>query len=268
MNAYEIMVKTNHDLIQGEDILPEHRTHIVKQLLSARNTPCHDEKYYLNVKFTTYSKNPKRNLYPIFYTPSYNKGRKLYTILNQKSKTNILSMNLYELEILRLLYLFSPDDHEVNYMIRETLQRLKTTCFAYQDDGVGECFDTSLIVLRFLTTVRPDDLNWIQSRIDNYNAHKHEKKRPWYSKWYYWLCLSELPFELAKPEIDLYKEEMLHWLWNKSMVMNSRQDKSIHPVIMSILKNNIAKYPEYSYIKSRKPYINEKNGRLYFDMSL
>ena len=61
---------------------------------------------------------------------------------------------------------------------------------------------------------------------------------------------------------------MLHWLSSKSMVMNSEQDKSIHPVIMSILRNNIAQYPEYSYNRSRKPYINEKNHRLYFDMSL
>lgn len=48
--------------------------------------------------------------------------------------------------------------------------------------------------------------------------------------------------------------------------MNSEHDKTIHPVLMSMLRNIIAKYPEYEYIKNRHPYVSEKDGRLYFDM--
>jgi len=48
--------------------------------------------------------------------------------------------------------------------------------------------------------------------------------------------------------------------------MNSEHDKTIHPVLMCILRNIISKYPEYEHIKSRQPYISEKDGRLYFDM--
>lgn len=173
---------------------------------------------------------------------------------------------MYELEILRLLYLFSPENEDVKYMISETLKRLKTTCFGYMDDGLGECFDASLVVLRFLLTTSPYDVTWIKDRIDNYNNHVNEKKRPWYSCWYFWLCLSEMPWEIAKPEIDKYKELMLNWLCNKSCVMNSEQDKIIHPVIISMLRNITSKYPEYNYIKCRDPYVSEKDGRLHFDM--
>ncbi|MDE7300339.1 MAG: hypothetical protein K2N94_16190 [Lachnospiraceae bacterium] len=174
---------------------------------------------------------------------------------------------MYELEILRLLCIFAPENAEVNNMIAKTLERLKTTCFGYTDDGVGECFDTSLIVLRFLAAAAPNETEWIRSRIDNYNRHCKDKKRPWFSQWYYWLCLSELPFDLAYPKIELYKDEMLNWLTNKSCVMNSESDKLIHPVILCILRNILAKYPEYAYIKTRQPYISDKDGRLHFNMS-
>lgn len=48
--------------------------------------------------------------------------------------------------------------------------------------------------------------------------------------------------------------------------MNSDQDRMLHPVILSMLRNIISKYPEYEYIKNRKPYINKKDNRLYADM--
>lgn len=51
---------------------------------------------------------------------------------------------MYELKIIRLLRLSVPDSPDVQNMVTKTLERLKITCFGYQDDGLGECFDTSL----------------------------------------------------------------------------------------------------------------------------
>ncbi|MCI8388862.1 MAG: hypothetical protein HFE63_10425 [Clostridiales bacterium] len=255
MTSYELMIKINHHLIKGCEFSSEQISAIVSQFLSDKNTSA-----YVN-------NNTGKKLYPIFYTPPYNYGKKLKTILNQTPKTQIFSANMYELEILRLLYLFAPENAEVHTMISKTLERLKATCFGYMDDGVGECFDTSLVVLRFLAAVAPSETEWIQSRIDNYNHHYADKKRPWFSLWYYWLSLSELPFDIAYPEIEKYKDEILNRLVNKSCVMNSEHDRLIHPVILCILRNIISKYPEYAYIKTRQPYVNDKDGRLYFDMS-
>lgn len=268
MTAYELMIKTNHYLIKGGNLSDKQKANIVGQLLSARSTPEQAKRFYTGVKYPNNMDTAGRRMYPIYYIPPYQDGKKLKTILNQTPKTHILSANMYELEILRLLYLFQPENEEIGLMIGETLKRLKTTCFGYQDDGVGECFDSSLVVLRFISTVAPTDTDWIRSRIQNYNKHVNEKKRPWYAEWYYWLCLSELPFEIAEPEIEKYKATILNWLYNKSCIMNSEHDKVIHPVILSILRNIIAKYPEYEYIKEREPYINDKDGRLYFNMSL
>lgn len=101
------------------------------------------------------------------------------------------------------------------------------------------------------------------------------KKRPSFYRWYYRLCLSELPFDTAKPEIEKCKPEMLNLLTKKSYAMNSEGDKTMHPVLLCILRNALAEYPEYSYIKDLQPYVKTpgngktggKDGRLYFDFS-
>lgn len=259
MNAYDIMIKTNHHLIKGGVLSEPQKSSIVKKLLSECTSNSTSLKQNLNSN--------ERCMYPIFYIPTYNNQIKLKTVINQTPKTEIFSTNMYELEILRLLYILIPDNKEVKYMINETLERLKTTCFGYLDDGVGECFDASLIVLRFLNTVAYNETEWIQSRIDNYNKHVNDKKRSGYCKWYYWLCLSEIPLEIGKYELDKNKDMMLDYLMNKSFIMNSEQDRIIHPILISILRNAISKYPEYYHIKDRQPYVSDKNGRLYFDMS-
>ncbi len=266
MTPYDLMIKTNHYLITCGELTKVQRANILNQFRANRSTKEQAQQFYNGLKFPNNTDKNGRQMYPTFFIPPYNDGKKYKTVLNQTPKTHILSANMYELEILRLLYLFASNDIEIKTMIDETLFRLKTTCYGYMDDGVGECFDTSLVVLRFLSTVAPYEEGWIQGRIDNYNRHFGDKKRSWYCSWYYWLCLSELPFEFAKSEIEKYKAEMLNWLTNKSCVMNSEQDKTIHPVLLCILRNVLAKYPEYTYIKDRQPYLNEKDGRLFFNM--
>ena len=267
MNAYELMIKTNHYLIKGGRLPDSQKNYIVNQLLSAQSKPEHAKRFYQGVKIPNNIDSEGRQMYPIYYIPPYNGGAKLKTIYHQTPKTHIFSANMYELEIIRLLYLLTPNHLVVKEMTAKTLIRLRTTCFGNRDDGIGECFDTSLVVLRFLATVSPNDTNWIKSRIDNYNRHADDRKRPWFAKWYYWLCLSELPFEIAEPEINKHKHEIIPWLTTKSTVMNSEQDQIIHPVILYMLRNLISKDPDYAYIKERQPYISEKDGRLHFDMS-
>lgn len=266
MTTYDLMIKTNHYLIKGGKLTETQKNSIVNQFILEISNTYQRQKYYNGVKSPNNTDSKGRRMYPEFFIPPYNDGKKYKTVLNQTPKTQILSSNVYELEILRLLFLLAPENETVIDMVNTTLKRLKTTCFGNEDDGVGECFDASLIVLRFLCTVTPSDTTWIISRVNNYNDHVNEKKRPWFSLWYYWLCLSEMPFHLAENEILKYKSEMLDWLTNKSCVMNSDTDKTIHPVLLSILRNTISRFPTYEYIKDREPYINDKDGRLHFDM--
>ncbi len=267
MNAYELMIKINHYLIKGGSLTDSQKDSIVCQLLSAQTEPEQAKRFYKGVKFPNNIDEEGRQMYPIFFIPPNNDGVKLKTIYNQRPKTHIFSANMYELEIIRILHILAPKNPTVREMVNKTLGRLKTICFGNLEDGVGECFDTSLIVLRFLAAVAPKETDWIKSRIDNYNRHVGDRKRPWFAKWYFWLCLSELQFEIAEPEINKYHGEIMSWLTTKSLVMNSEHDKTIHPVILCMLRNLMSRYPEYAYIKERQPYISVKDGRLHFDIA-
>lgn len=115
------------------------------------------------------------------------------------------------LQLKTLDYCNQRVEHLFALLIDMMIKRwFKTTCFGYQQCGIGECYDASLLVLRFISTVAPDDKDWIKSRINNYYKHFHKKKRPWFVEWYYWLCLSEMPLDIALSEIDKYKDVMLN----------------------------------------------------------
>ena len=136
MTSYELMIKTNHYLIKGNVLTDKHRNNIVSQLLSARSSSDQAKRFYMGLKYPNNTDKDGRGMYPIFFIPPYNDGKKLKTILYQTPKTHILSANMYELEILRLLYLLDPKNEQINHMVNETIERLKTTCFGYMDDGV------------------------------------------------------------------------------------------------------------------------------------
>lgn len=192
MTAYELMIKTNHHLIGRGELTDAQKDNIVKQLLAARNTPEQAQRFYRGVRFPNNIDNEGRRMYPVFYIPPYNSGKKLQTIIPMSPKTHILSANSYELEIIRLLHLFAPGNKEVQMIVNETLVRLKTTCFGYRDCYLGECFHSSLIALRFLIAVAPNEAEWINKLIALYNNHVGDTRRHSGVKRYFKLCLTEL----------------------------------------------------------------------------
>ena len=265
------MIKTNHHLIKGGELTTSQKMNIVDKFLSGISDERIRESFLKGVKAPEYwvslgQSDDSRCMYPMFYIPPYNNGKKFQTVIPMSPKTHILSSNSYELEIIRLLYLFAPDNYTVKNMADKTIERLKTTCFGYHDCHVGECFHSGLIVLRFIATVLPNDIEWIDKLIVFYNKYKNETYRHSGTYWYYLLCLSEIPIEIAEHEILQEKENILKQL-NKSYIMKSETDKKNHPVMICMLRNLISRLPEYEYIKNRQPYINEKDGRLYFDMN-
>lgn len=239
-NVYSITLDIDRRLICGKPLESGERRSLAAILLSARSTPSQASRFYEGVHFPGNTDKAGRRMYPEFFIPPYNGGKKLQSVLGQTPKTHIFSANMYELDILRLLSRFAPGDPKVTDMIARTVNRLRTTCFAALDDGVGECFDTGLVALRFLANCAPGETGWMRRRIESFHHHYNEKKRPYYPLWYYWLCLSELPDELALPEISLYRDEVLARI-TKSFVMNSESDRTVHPVLLCILRNMLAK---------------------------
>jgi hypothetical protein len=109
MTAYELMIKTNHHLIKGGQLTDRQKANIAGQLQSARSTAEQARRFYIGVKFPGNIDDGGRRMYPVYYIPPYDDGRKLKTVFFQAPKTHILSANMYELEILKLLHLLAPD---------------------------------------------------------------------------------------------------------------------------------------------------------------
>jgi len=268
MTAYEIMIKTNHQLIKGKIFTQAEKADITRRLRENKITDGRKRT------FDAYA-------YPRFYIPPHNNGKKLQTIIPMSPKTNIVADNAYEYEILRLLHLFQPSgaineklrdeainktntnpDDELAEMLNETLQRLKKTCFGYQSCHYAECFEAGLMVLRFLSFAAPHDEAWLQKQITMYNNHYADRKRHNGVQKYYWLILSDMPFEIAEREIIRQKDSIIDHLNRNYLIKNGNEDIALYA-----MRNALARLPEFSYIKNREPYVNVKNERLYFDMT-
>ncbi len=270
MTVYALMIKANHYLIKSGTLTDRQKAHLTQQLVAARSGEHAVLGFKKGVNAPEYLRalgrsGDTRVMYPLFYIPPYNNGKKLQTVIPMSPKTHILSANSYELEILRLLFLFDPDHPAVSFMVQKTIERLKTTCFAYHDCHQGECFHAALIALRFIAAVSQDTA-WQKRLVDYFNRYTGEVSRHSNTVWYFWLCLSELPREIALPELKKRQDEFYARL-NKSAAMNNDKDKINNPVLLCILRNCLSRLPEFEYIKNRQPYISDTDGRLHFDMS-
>ena len=271
MTAHALTIRANHFLIQGGTLSAGQKSNLARQLLAARSTPEDARRFKQGVNAPEYLRAQRqpddtRVMYPLFYVPPYNGGKKLQTVIPMSPQTHILSANSYELEILRLLCLLAPEEESVRDMTARTVSRLRTTCFAAQGCHHGECFHAALIALRFLITAAPEDEAWLRRLVAYWNQYNGETRRHSGTVWYYWLCLSELPLRIAAPELIRLADELAARL-QKSYVMKSENDKTHNPVLLCVLRNCLARLPMYEHIKNRQPFISEKDGRLHFDWS-
>jgi len=242
------MIKTNHYLIKGGEYSDSEKSNIAHQLRAGRLTGGRKKTF----------NNP--HWYPDFYIPPYNNGKRLQTVIPMSPKAYIIADNAYEFEIIRLLHLFQSDD-EVYHMIERTLNRLKKTCFGYEGCHYAECFEAGLTVLRFLSFAAIHDKDWIGKQISVYNEHFTDRRRHSGVQKYYWLILSNLPFNIAEPEIVRQKEIIIDQLNRSYLIKNGNED-----ILLYVMRNTLARLLEYSYIKDFQPYVDGKSGRLRFNM--
>lgn len=270
MTTYELMVKLNHYLIKGGSLNENQKRKIIEQFLSAITPRNITNYFYTGIMETKSEMCHDRQMCPLFFIPSHSDGSdgyKLDTILSQHPKTRLYSANMYELEIIRVLHLLAPDDFVVMDMVAESLNRLKCTCFGNGQDGHGELFDISLVALRFIAAAS-SEVDCMEEIISNYYRHMSRGKLDRISKWYFWLCLSELPKSIANPQIVKYSNEALEFLTLEKSIANENQDTTMQRIFLYITRNMLCRLPEYEYIKARCPYLEEKGGLLRFNESL
>lgn len=272
LSLYELMFKANNALLKNEEIKTVDREYIIKRFLDGVSTEYVVKSFHKGVHAPSKENGDTREMYPLFYIPPYNAGKKLVTLSTITPKTHILSANAYELEILGLLAVFARGNQQINYMLERTKSRLKNTCFG-KFCSMGECFESSIVVLRFLARAFPEEILWMKKLIAGIKTHLFDKKRHSGVFFYYWLTLSELPLEVAKDEIERFsincdqntQRFALQKLLHKSFVLNSDHDKYASPFGTFVLRNCLARLEDFAFIKDLKPYVCEKDGRLHLD---
>jgi len=222
------MIKTNHYLIKGGELTSAHKANITRQLLSARSDGRKKPRFM----------QADPTMYPQYFIPPYNNGEKFQTVIPMLPKTHILAANAYELEIIRLLYMFARNNDDVCGMVNKTLNRLQQTCFGYKNCSTGECFEASIVTLRFISTVAPDNTGWIKKQVNVFNSHFNDKRRPPGVLKYFWLCLSEMPYEIAESEIYRHRDNILDQLNRKPRSLDG--DDS-HLVLTGLMQNTMAR---------------------------
>ncbi len=161
MEQYKILMEINRKQIFREKIPDIEKENTVSILLGG--ICCKEDilKYKRRMRVNAETD----TMYPDYYIPPYNGNRKLRLVQGYLPKTNILYANHYELEIIRLLFLFAPENKQVIEMADNTLQRLKNTCFG-NFCTQGECTAAGISVLRLLAVTKPDDLQWINTLLE------------------------------------------------------------------------------------------------------
>jgi len=256
-SAYALTMDTNRFLLRGGVLTDAHKAKIVRLLLA--------EKYKPGARIHESKTGPS---YPRFFIPPYNDGKKFQTLVPMSPKSYIIADNAYEFEILRLLKLFAPresamaqDNHAqmLDEMYTVTQNRLKQTCFGYKRCHYADCFEAGLTVLRFLTFAEPKNTRWMTKQIDVFNGHFADRKRHSGVLRYYWLCLSDMPEALAIPQIERQRDAILEQLGRSYLVKTGDED-----IPLLVARNTLARLPAYADLRTRKPYVDERSGRMYF----
>ena len=269
MEKYRVLMEINRKIIFGEEISGTEKEEAVSILLGGIRCKEDILKYKRRMRVNAETD----NTYPDYYIPPYHGNRKLRLIQGYLPKTNILYANHYELEIIRLLFLFAPENKQVHEMVDHTLQRLKHTCFG-NSCTQGECMAAGISVLRLLAATKPDDLKWINTLLmplgDLFlsfgNGQASVQKGIPFS--YLLMVYADINNEKTRDLITQKKEWLLDLLrrgWITGKLANGKISEGDVYNLMGkyIIRNAIGTLPEYKDISKYTIYVSSKDERCY-----
>lgn len=137
-------------------------------------------------------------MYPLFFLPPWNGGKKARTLTGALPGTLIFSANEYEFEALCALFLLCHGNGaaggiagEVAAMVSRTAERQKLNCFG-RFCAAGECFEASVSAARFYAVTSTRTPEVLGERTKALALHWRDRKRPRAVLAYYALALSDI----------------------------------------------------------------------------
>lgn len=269
MDKYKILMELNRKMVFGEAIPDTEKEAAISILLNGRCDTEEVSKYKRRMKVNVETD----NIYPNYYIPPHNGNKKLRLIQGYLPKTNILYSNHYELEIIRLLYMFIPENQTVDEMVKNTLQRLKASCFG-NSCTQGECLATGISVLRFLAVVQPDNTEWIDQLLNPLGeiflsfGRGQAAIQQGIPMSYLLMAFTDIKNEKTKALIMQKKEWLLNLLrrgWITGKLSNGKISEGDTYNLMGkyIIRNAIGTLPGYEDIAKHEIYVNNRDNRCY-----
>lgn len=272
MEKYKNLMEINRRLTLAEEISAAEKQNAVSVFINGISTAEDIHKYKKRMRVNAETD----NMYPNYYIPPYNGNKKLRLIQGYLPKTNILYANHYELEIIRLLSMFAPENETVNEMVKNTLQRLKHTCFG-NSCTQGECLATGISVLRLLAAAQSDDLEWIErllkplGRIFLSFGNGQAAFQKGIPVSYLLMAFTDINNENTRKLLAQKKEWLLDLLrrgWITGRLSNGKISEGDTYNLMGkyIIRNALGTLPEYENITEHAIYVNSENQRCYCDI--
>ncbi len=269
MEKYKTLMEINRKIVFGEEIPDAEKEDAVSVLL---NGICGQEEVS-NYKRRMKVKVETDKIYPNYYIPPRNGNKKLRLIQGYLPKTNLLYANHYELEIIRLLYLFVSKNQTVDEMVKNTLQRLKGSCFG-NSCTQGEYFVTGISVLRFLAAVQPDSTEWIDNLLNPLGiiflsfGNGQAAIQQGLPMSYLLMAFTDINNEKTRALIMQKKAWLLELLrrgWITGKLSNGKISEGDTFNLMGkyIIRNALGTLPEYADISEHEIYVNSSDERCY-----
>ena len=269
LEKYKILMELNRKDIFGEEITDSEKADAVSVLLNGISPKGDIQNYKKRMRVSVET----GDMYPDHYIPPYNGNKKLRLIQGFLPKTCILYANHYELEIIRLLFMFAPDNEKVDELVKTTLKRLKNTCFG-NSCTQGECRAAGISVLRFLAATQPQNSEWIDKLLTplgdmfmafgNGQAAAHSG----IPITYLLMAFTDINSEKTKKYIAQKKDWLLSMLrkgWITGKLSNGKISEGDCYNLMGkyIIRNALGTLPEYKDIAKHEIYVSDRDGRCY-----
>ncbi len=269
LENYRVLAELNRKEIFAEEIPESEKQEAVSALLSGG--ACGEDVVRYKKRMRV---NPATDkLYPDCYIPPYHGNKKLRLLCGYLPKTNLLYANHYELEIIRLLFLFAPENEKVVAMVKHTRDRLKNTCFG-SSCTQGECVAAGISVLRFLAATQPDETEWMDKLLNPLGirflsfGNGQAAMQNGIPLSYLLMAFTEINNEKTRALIRQKKEYLLTLLrrgWITGRLSNGKISEGDSYNLMGkyILRNSLRTLPEYKDISENEIYIDATDGRCY-----
>lgn len=272
MEKYKMLCELIRKEQFGEEITEKEKAAAVSSFLGGKTDSEEIVRYKKRMRV-----NPNEDrVYPNYYLPPLNEGKKLRLVQGYLPKTNILYANHYEAEILRLLIKYTPDDETVKDMVYHTLERFDKTCFG-NSCTQGECIITGICVLRLLAAVQPVNEIWVNKLLEPLGEAflsfgpgqaALQKGIPFS---YLLMAFSDINNEKTRNLLRQKKEWLVNilrrgWITGKLSNGTISEGDTYNLLSKYIIRNAVCTLPEFSQKGDYRIYIDDVDERCYCEI--